>query len=331
MPALASGCHLSHLLLVGAGFSHNWGGMLAADFFDDLLGAPELDERCKMLLWQHRSDGGFERALSILQREGGPSLVRMEQALQSVFTRMNRCFLAQGFTLEFRNGADASENDSVKRFLARFDAIFSLNQDLLLESGYCAQAEPPQAFSSRWVSYAFPGMAPKPAQPFATTWCGEFAPGPSGHVAVGPTTQPIYKLHGSSNWTDGTNGRLIIMGGDKVSAIQGSAVLRAYAGEFERRLSERGARLMIIGYGFGDGHINVTIERAADAGLKVFVIDPWGSEAPDPMRGKQNVIRPVSPVNATQRELIGASKAGLSRIFGGNPIELSRVLRFFEP
>lgn len=323
--------NLSHILLIGAGFSHNWGGMLAADFFDDLLGAPELDDRCRMLLWQYRSDGGFERALSVLQREGGSSLVRMEQALQAVFARMNSCFLAADFTLEFRSGAQASAGDGVKRFLARFDVIFSLNQDLLLESGYCAQAEPPQAFNPRWSGYAFPGMVPKPSPPLTPRWCGEFSPDPQGLKSVDTNTQPIYKLHGSSNWTDNTNGRLMIMGGEKVSSIRGSLVLRAYSEEFERQLNEPGARLMIIGYGFADGHINTAIERAAEAGnLKIFVIDPWGSEAPDPMRGKQNIIRISPPVNATQRELIGASKWGLSHIFGGNMIEQSRVLRFFE-
>jgi hypothetical protein len=59
----------------------------------------------------------------------------------------------------------ADQADSVKAFLARFDAIFSLNQDLLLENGYCAQAEPPQAFGSRWTGYAVPGMRPRVPNP----------------------------------------------------------------------------------------------------------------------------------------------------------------------
>jgi hypothetical protein len=163
-------------------------------------------------------------------------------------------------------------------------------------------------------------------------WCGEYCPDPNGSIMLpNAHTQPIYKLHGSSNWVDEANGRLIIMGGEKTAAIRGSGVLTAYAQEFERRLSEPGTRLMIIGYGFGDGHINVALERAAAAGgLRTYIIDPWGSEAPDPMRGMQNVIRLPSPVNAIQGSLIGASRAGLSTIFGGNLIERGRVLRFFN-
>lgn len=324
---------MSHLLLIGAGFSHNWGGMLAADFFDDLLGAPELDANCKALLWGCKRDG-FEKALGLLQAQGGPSLERMEKAVSDVFRRMNSAFLATGFTLEFRQGADADRDDSVKRFLARFDAIFSLNQDLLLESGYCAQAEPPQAFGSRWSGYALPGMIPRAPNPMlpVARWCGGFCPDPSGSISVpNAHTQPIYKLHGSSNWVDEANGRLIIMGGEKTAAIRGSAVLTAYAQEFERRLNEPGTRLMIIGYGFGDGHITTAIERAAAAGgLETYIIDPWGSDAPDGMRGMQNVIRPAPPVNAIQGSLIGASRSGLRIIFGGNLIERGRVLRFFD-
>jgi len=38
---------VSDILLIGAGFSKNWDGLLAADFFGHLLGAPELDDRCR--------------------------------------------------------------------------------------------------------------------------------------------------------------------------------------------------------------------------------------------------------------------------------------------
>jgi hypothetical protein len=321
-------------LLTGAGFSANWGGLLAADFINDLLGAPQLDQAARDLLWRHKKEG-FEKALSVLQRAGGPSLKLMETAVSEVFRSMNSAFVAQGFTLEFRHGAQAERDDSVLRFLAHFDAIFTLNQDLLLESGYCAQADPPQAFRADRHGYAFPGMIPR-AQPaplgLVPRWCGEFCPDPASTSVAPPDphTQPIYKLHGSSNWVDDVGERLLIMGGDKVDAIRGSQLLRAYAEEFRRCLGEPDARLMIIGYGFQDHHINSVIETAAANGLKIYIVDPWGIEAPDPMRGRENIIRPAPPVNATQAALIGASTVGLSTIFGGNTVQRKRLLRFFE-
>jgi len=58
---------MSCILLTGAGFSYNWGGWLASEAFEYLLGAPELDDFCRDLLWTHKDTGGFEKALSVLQ------------------------------------------------------------------------------------------------------------------------------------------------------------------------------------------------------------------------------------------------------------------------
>jgi hypothetical protein len=62
---------MSHLLLLGAGFSRNWGGWLAQEAFEYLLGCNEVisDGNLRELLWKHQeSGGGFEAALEELQR-----------------------------------------------------------------------------------------------------------------------------------------------------------------------------------------------------------------------------------------------------------------------
>jgi hypothetical protein len=43
----------NHVLLLGAGFSRNWGG-LATEAFEYLLGHPKVDESLRQLLWKHR-------------------------------------------------------------------------------------------------------------------------------------------------------------------------------------------------------------------------------------------------------------------------------------
>ena len=323
---------MGHILLIGAGFSRNWGGYLANDFFDKLIGAKELDENCRKLLWQYKEEG-FEKSLSVLQNEGGESLPLLEQALRSVFQRMNTAFFDSTFSLEFIHGQNVQPNDSIKRFLARFDAIFTLNQDILLESGYMAQSDPPQAFGHRWSDFSLPGMIPRvqpsPLSPLPR-WCGEFCPDPQGVKPTSSGIQPIYKLHGSSNWVDEKGERLIIMGGEKTAKIGGSNVLAAYAEEFGRRLNEPEMRLMIIGYGFGDGHINAAIEAAATVGgLRTFIVDPRGSDAPNRKKAAINQISLPQPINKTQASLIGASRLSLREIFGGNRIERDDLLGFF--
>lgn len=63
---------MSHLLLLGAGFSRNWGGWLASEAFEYVLGCPEIRTRedLRRLLWRHQATGGFENARAELQGAG---------------------------------------------------------------------------------------------------------------------------------------------------------------------------------------------------------------------------------------------------------------------
>src|SRR6202008_4525891 len=61
---------MPHYLFTGAGFSYNWGGWLASEAFEYLLGAPEIDEELRALLWRTKeANGGFEDTLAILQKD----------------------------------------------------------------------------------------------------------------------------------------------------------------------------------------------------------------------------------------------------------------------
>lgn len=61
---------MHRVLLLGAGFSRNWGCPLAKDVFDQLLMFPEIrnDPVLKAMLWETKSNGGFEGCLEQLQR-----------------------------------------------------------------------------------------------------------------------------------------------------------------------------------------------------------------------------------------------------------------------
>jgi hypothetical protein len=59
---------MPYYLLTGAGFSRNWGGWLANEAFEYLLGSPEIDDYLRSILWQTKLSGeGFEGALSAVQ------------------------------------------------------------------------------------------------------------------------------------------------------------------------------------------------------------------------------------------------------------------------
>jgi hypothetical protein len=84
-------------------------------------------------------------------------------------------------------------------------------------------------------------------------------PNPSD-FRLAPGVQPYIKLHGSCNWNDGpSGGRILITGGEKAVSINQFSILSWYHKEFRNKLMRSGARLMVIGYGFSDTHINDAI------------------------------------------------------------------------
>jgi hypothetical protein len=157
---------------------------------------------------------------------------------------------------------------------------------------------------------------------------------PSAEHIIEPMSQPIFKLHGSSNWRDQEGSEVMILGGAKATAIQRFPVLSWYADVFRSSLFQPGARLMIIGYGFRDGHINAALESAVDAGLKVFIIDPKGAYAGDaanPLPTHAIGYQPTSIQQKLTRALIGASRRPLSSTLARDSVERQKLESFFLP
>jgi hypothetical protein len=89
---------MKHILLLGAGFSRNWGAPLAHEVFDVLLANEAVvgNAYLKRLLWENKAGGGFESALAQVQTDYNrdPSrYVRELDLLQSgvmeLFDRIN--------------------------------------------------------------------------------------------------------------------------------------------------------------------------------------------------------------------------------------------------
>jgi hypothetical protein len=241
---------MSHILLLGAGFSRNWGGWLAAEAFEYLLGHPKIDSPLQHILWKHRRSDGFEGALGELQDEFFRSrdplaqtrLRQLEAAIGDMFADMDKGFEATPF--EFQNDIAFQ----ITTFLAQFDAIFTLNQDLLLERHYLndnVMLRDPR----RWNGWQIPGMRPEPGPD-----AGSFRPGaknmgiwvPDGGLATLDTRyQPYIKLHGSSNWRGANDRSIMVLGNSKRALIDNFPVLPKYHQHFRQCLSASRAHLRI--------------------------------------------------------------------------------------
>lgn len=146
-------------------------------------------------------------------------------------------------------------------------------------------------------------------------------------------SQPIYKLHGSSNWVDAEGKPLLILAGNKQSAFDQLPILGLYLKQFEDDLNQANTRLMTIGYGFGDQHINHLIGSGVKQGLGIFNINPDGAE----QAIKQNSTRGSGQISADteletlfKKSIIGASRRSLREIFGEDTLEYSKVMRFLN-
>lgn len=321
----------NRILLLGAGFSRNWGGPLASEMFDSLLQQPEVnvDAQLRQILWQHKDAGGFENGLAQVHQDFRNNTVvpeyrrrldAFQTSIDRVFADMDRGFSARP-SWEFTN----QREQMLLGALVKFGAIFTLNQDLLFERFYFNDNVMLES-RQRWNGVIMPGVREQhdgsfPYDPGKSRW----TPLPKSDFKVEDRFQPYFKLHGSWRWDDGTGQQVMVMGASKALVINRHPVLAWYQSEFERRL--RGdTRLMVIGYGFNDPHINDTLLKVAEAGtLQMFIIDPLGVDVAHPDRNL-----PLKRQNPFQNVIRGSSRRSLGEIFGSDTVAHIGITRFLD-
>jgi hypothetical protein len=321
----------NHVLLLGAGFTRNWDGPLASEMAASVIQEVGDDRYLQELLRRH--DRNYEDALSEVQRAAisSPSsaelqqqLERLQGAISNVFLRLNGGF-ERRTEFEFCNDL----HFSVAKFLARFEAIFSLNQDLLLELRY--EQHVLIASGTRWGGFQRPGI--RAIHDPSITGIGDnhrrrWAPAPAPFI-IEPRLQPYFKLHGSSNWFVNGARQLLVMGGNKDLVIREHEVLNWYYDQFQAWLSVPNTRLMVIGYSFSDRHINdVIVEARRNGSLTgMFLADPGGRAILNPT--SDHAISQHSDLDPIPS--LGASVRPIREVFSGDAFEHAKFINFFRP
>jgi len=191
---------MTRILLTGAGFSRNWGGWLASEAFEYLLGCSDIDRETRDLLWRSKeSGGGFEDTLADLAKlkdaQGKKRYNDLTAALVGMFNEMGEGFKQR--QLEFQD-----RQAIVKPFLQKFDAIFTLNQDTLLELHFLDETLP--------GSFRRPGVKPLDPTVLRVHMSAEqkiaLQQPDRTNFSLAPDYRPYIKLHGSCNWSDGPSG-----------------------------------------------------------------------------------------------------------------------------
>lgn len=278
-----------HAVLAGAGLSKNWGGYLASEMWSAILSHRdvETDSALHQALLRQTD---FETVIAEVRREQTryttDSTLRLERAVSAAFELQdeNICHAlrdTQGYEA-WRNFAsrllyplaESPRNKSGSTFL------FTLNQDILIERAF---NRPTEAVPS------LPGLPPSDTSLWFRAMAGDWNRDPfllSQHGIRVPEAPPDHidfvasfnyvKLHGSFNWRagDGDEG-VMVLGGAKLDDISRFWILSAYLNLFRRICLEHLSRLMIVGYGFRDRHVNDILEEAVRTkGLRLIVVDP---------------------------------------------------------
>jgi hypothetical protein len=261
-----------HVLLTGAGFSKDWGGRLALEFQQDLVSDPRVRARPELLRLV-ALESSFEVAYAKAQLPPfeDPDRDALNSAIRDVFSRMDQ-------NHRDLDRLNAINHYGVCEFISRFcptlnttGFFFTLNQDVLVERLY----HPPVTAPTLYM----PGIeVPAGERSFGQWIDGMY----TARVRFDPNNPPVYegcfnymKLHGSSNWIVPGGSTPMVIGTGKDAQIAGNPLLAWYFGIFERVLNAGDTRLMVIGYGFGDEHINKVIADAVrNSGLDLFVWNP---------------------------------------------------------
>ncbi len=265
-------------LLTGAGFTHNFGAPLAKGMWSLVFNqAPAAQQNVRAYLM---SSEDFEK----LYHEVDTSLLS-DPEKQAVRTAVERAYE----DVDKRLLSGVSRHDGphlfgVQKLLAMFGKgqgrgfIFTLNQDLFVERcGF------------NWVRQpSMPGVAPCSEGLFIR---GIEAPLGSIQVSIPAQILPaqrdavsrsgdfhFVKLHGSCNWRSSAKRNAMVIGQGKASQISSEPLLAWYLDLFREHLTGHARKLMVIGYGFKDDHINAIIEKAVtDNGLQLYVVSPQDS------------------------------------------------------
>ncbi|MCK4306633.1 SIR2 family protein [candidate division WOR-3 bacterium] len=268
------------VLLTGAGFTHNFGGFLGEDMWAQIFNHPQLQRHPRIRAIMS-NDFDYESAYyKVLHMKPLIDSVKswkeekaaIKEAVRAAYDRLDV------IVRNFRFAPDApypvnifEVQKLINRFAGKNNSkgfFFTLNQDLFIERKYHNGTRP-----------LLPGINNSNFTDVLT----------SNDYCKLPTQEEIdrhkndwlksyffyIKLHGSQNWIDCVGNKQMVIGMDKTKQIHDEPLLSWYFEIFREVLSQPNRRLLVIGYGFRDEHVNeIIIESINKHNLKLYILSP---------------------------------------------------------
>jgi hypothetical protein len=286
------------VLLTGAGFSKNFGGLLASEMWSLILNQPDItaSERLRQCLLENFDYEQIYNSVTTSGNYTNDEKIAFTGAVEKAYRALDDSIR---FEPIYHRGQTTM---MLQSFLTRFQGsgnersfLFTLNQDLLVERYYTNEngllqmpgIGHPDWFTSRFTCpMTVEHEIELPNQAGVDKWKAQFWTKGSGIQNF------LYlKLHGSYGWRTGDAATAMVIGTGKAELIANQPLLRWYLDLFKTILNYPRQLLVVTGYGFMDQHINNVIADAIrDAELRLHVISP------NEPKHLSNILRPVQGV-----------------------------------
>ena len=308
-----------NILLTGAGFTKNFGAYLASEMWSEIFNTPYIQAQPKIkdLMWDDDFDYDYESIYySIMEGSYTPDEKEaIDEAVKVAYENIDTILRKYSFRTPYPN-----ELRNVFELIWRFNEtsdksfIFTLNQDLFFERLYDGDRLfiPGIKNNSHWfTSYFRDELA-------ISDYCQ--LPNEERLIYIKRDILSdrkfiLIKLHGSYNWKSFDGSQKMVIGRGKTEQIQKEPLLNCYFEIFKEVLFKDSRHLLIIGYGFGDDHINgIIAEAVRDYRLKIFVISP---SSPD--KFKNELIKEKKFGSDIYQGISGYFPYKLTEIFPENP------------
>lgn len=262
------------ILLTGAGFTKNFGGFLSGEMWAQIFNDAEI-----------QSDGDLR---DLLQKDYDFESV-YSAVVSSRMTEASKNIMKRAIEKSYKNLDDAIKNwvfnesnpypvnwSCLNNLITLFNGsrdekgfFFTLNQDLFMErqSSYHSPGSP--RFSHEFYTLHGKELMPNEFVMLQGAGVEEKAEKDiDNHVGL------VYiKLHGSYGWKSSDGSNQLVIGKNKTELIDKEPLLKWYLDLFQKVITERDKKLLIIGYGFGDQHINkILVNGVKKYGLKIYII-----------------------------------------------------------
>ncbi len=262
------------ILLTGAGFTKNFGGFLGSEMWAQIFNDIEIQNN-NNLRGLLQEDYDFESVYSTVMtgKFSEEDKNVMKRVVERAYKNLDDATKDWVFNTDSPHPVNwYGWNKLTNLFAGEGDTkglFFTLNQDIFIE---------------RKNGHRSPG-APFFAQELYNGHCRDFTPDKFVTLpredAVIKAEQAFkdhagltyIKLHGSYGWRSSDGSNQMVIGKNKSELIEKEPLLKWYSELFQQVIKEGGKKILIVGYGFGDQHINqVLVDGVNNHDLKIYII-----------------------------------------------------------